>query len=131
MNGPSEHRLTGVSGCLLALSIGTVTVAIVSGGLWLITGKGPNLQEEWGGRLLWAVFVAAPFGFLALNRVSAKTPWIGAAILTAMFWGLFLAVPLARPHDANDMGAWLLMLLSPLIITAGAIAADRVARRRR
>src|SRR3990167_10471855 len=124
MNGPLTRRLTGISGCLLALLIGTVTVGLVNGGLWLLTGRGPNLHEAWASWLFWTAFVSAPFCILALNRVGAKTPWVTAAILTAICWGFFLAVPSARPRDANDIGAWLLVLLSPLVITAGAFAAD-------
>ena len=130
MHGPLEQRLTGISGCSLALLIGAVTVAIAQGTFWIFTGKALSLQEEWGRLLFWAVFVAAPFCFLALSRLNAKTPWITAAILTAMLWGLVVASRLARPNDAS-IGLGLLMMISPLIVTAGAFAADLVARRLR
>lgn len=131
MNGPSEQRRTGNPGWLLALLIGILAVALIRGGLWLITGKGLDLQEHWEGFIFHSVLITAPFGYLALNRINAKTPWITAVILTAMYWGFYLAVPSARPQDGNDLGAGLLLLLSPLITTAGAFAANHVARRRR
>ncbi len=127
MNGPSKQRRTGNPLWLLALLIGILAVVFIRGGLWLISGVGPNLREHWEGFIFHSVFIAAPFGYLALNRISAKTPWIAAVILTATYWGFYLAVPSARPQDANDLGAVLLLLLSPVITTAGALAADRVA----
>lgn len=128
MNGPSEQRLTGISGCLVALLIGIVAVALVRIGLWLQTGVVPDLRERWGTWLSWAVFAAAPFGYLALKGVGARAAWITAALLTGAYWSIFLAIPLVRPQDGNDLGAMLLLLLYPVLATAGAFAADRVAK---
>lgn len=128
MSGPSHQRLTGISGCLVALLIGIVTIALVRISLWRLTGEVPDLQAKWAAWLFWAVLVAAPFSYLALKGVGANVPWITAAILTAAYWGVFLALPLVRPHDRNDLGAILLMLLYPVFIIASALAADRAAR---
>ena len=130
MNGPLQQSRTGNSGWLVAPMIGVLAVALIHGALWLFAGKDPNFQEEWGGFLFQAAFIAVPFGVLALKGVNAKTPWIAAALFTAMFWGFFLAATLGRLYEANNMGLLLLILVSPVIITVGALAADFVARRR-
>lgn len=131
MNGPSEQRLTGFWGCLVALFIGVVTIVLVRIGLWRVTGELPGFQEKWTDWLFWAAFVAAPFGYLALKGVGARTPWIAAVIVTATYWVVFLAIPLVRPQDGNDLGAIVLLVLYPLLATAAALAADHAARRLR
>lgn len=129
MNNPSEQRRTGKPGCLLAFLIGLLVVAFIQAGFWVLAGSPPNPMEDWGRYLFQAALIAVPFGFLVLNGVSAKTPWITAVLLTAVVWGFVLAATFQRPWRANDMGLALLTLLSPVITTAGAFAADRLARR--
>lgn len=132
MNGSSDRRLAGNSGCILALGIGVVTVTSVTGAFSLLTGAELNLDEEWSIFLFQMLLVAAPFGFLALAGVTAKAPWIAGAILTATFWGLYLADGLARRGAGGaNIGLGLLMLLSPLMIGAGAFAVHAVTRRNR
>ena len=131
MSGLSEQRRSKNPGFLLALVVGIFAVALIRGGLWLLTGEAPNLQEHWEGFIFHAALITSPFGFLALKRINAKTPWIAAVLLTTTYWGFYLAVPSARPQDGNDLGAMLLLLLSPFITIAGAFAADVVVRRRR
>jgi hypothetical protein len=93
MTSPAERFLTGNAGCLFALSIGFTTIGLLAGGSSLLTGADLNLKEEWGVFLFQALLVAAPFGALATARESARTPWLTAAVLTAMFWSLYVGAP--------------------------------------
>jgi hypothetical protein len=128
MSGPSERRLTGIWAGLLALLSGPFTIAVINGCLFLIWGSDlsditRHLEEEWGILLVNAVLVSFPFGCLALERVEAIKPWVTAAILTALVWALPLAdVLVRRGAGGANIGLGFLLLLSPVIITAVALA---------
>lgn len=129
MKGRLEQRVTGASGCLVALLIGVITAGFVAFTNTVLGGAKIDLREEWSVFHFQALIVAAPFGVLALSPVNTKATWLTAALLTALFWGLLLAVGFAQRGTGANIGLGGLMMLSPLIIIAGAFAVDFVVKR--
>ncbi len=113
---------------MIALVIGFAIV----GGVSFLTGNLYNLDEELGVLLFNVLVVAAPFAVLAMARESGRAAWLTAVGLTGAFWGLLVADMLIRRGAGGaNIGLGLLMLLSPLVITAGAFGAAVLAKRRR
>ncbi len=113
----------------LALSIGLVTVVAVHGFFWLATGKTLNLADEWGNFLAHILIAAAPFGLLALAGIRNRAAWLVGLALTAAFWGYYLFVgiryQLSGDRSGANIGLGLVMLLSPLIISAACLIASK------
>jgi len=79
-------------------------------------------QESLLGVALPVALIAAPFGLLALQRISEHRPWIVAAALTLLFWSLPVADALIRQgRGGANIGLGLFLLVSPLVVTAGAM----------
>ena len=104
---------------------------VVNGGFSVVTGADLNLSEEWGVFLFQVLLVAAPFGLLAVAGVGGRWPWGVALVLTAMFWGIYLAVALSSRGDGTgaNIGLGLLMLGSPVIVVAAGFLTAKVTKR--
>jgi hypothetical protein len=89
--------------------------------------------EDWPFALFYGVLFAFPFGYLALEGIKAWLPWVVAIVTTACFWGALIVSILMSVRDKSgvNFGMGLLMLASPLIVTACAWVAVQVVRRGR
>jgi hypothetical protein len=80
------------------------------------------LDEEWGGLAFQALLVSIPFIAVAVTGTKKVAPWIVALSLTFAFWGyyLFRGVSYQWYPDGTgaDIGLGLIMLVSPIVITA-------------
>ncbi len=108
-------------GCALALGIGALTIVLANGIISLAGGMALNLAEEWPNFLAQLLFVALPFGLLALAGIKDGRVWLAGLILTAAFWGYYLSVGLRHQLGGERAGVdfrmIFVMLASPLIIT--------------
>jgi hypothetical protein len=129
---PAEDAL-GPIGCIYAVAIGVLTVAIVSGAFSLLTGQPLNLAEEWSVFLFQMLIVAAPFGLLALMGIGNRLPWLVGLAPTLALWGydLFDGVSYQWHPDGTgaNIGLGLVMLVSPFVIAAACFGADTWQRR--
>jgi hypothetical protein len=127
MKGP-DLRKRGI-GCVLALTIGIVLVSVTSVLTVMLDNTTLAVTDDWGSALLMVGLVAAPFGLLAISGVTRRRPWFVAGALTLAFWALVWADVAIRPGAGGaNIGLGLLMLLSPVVITLGALFSDRGAR---
>jgi len=121
-------------GCLGAIAIGVLVVAGEAGAFSLLTGRPLNLSDQAGVFLFQMLSVAAPFGLLALAGARRALPWLTGLALTLALWGYALVegVRYQRHPDGTgaDIGLGLIMLASPLVIAAAALAAHAWQRRR-
>jgi|GEM_PF-2531712 len=121
-------------GCLGAIAIGVLVVAGEAGAFSLLTGRPLNLSDQAGVFLFQMLSVAAPFGLLALAGARRALPWLAGLALTLALWGYALVegVRYQRHPDGTgaDIGLGLIMLASPLVIAAAALAAHAWQRRR-
>ena len=92
-------------------------------------GSRINLADEGGILLFQLVWVAAPFVALASAKVSAKRAWIAGTAVTAMFWSAYLASAYCSHGGGANIGMGLIMLASPLIVSAAAFGAFAVRSR--
>lgn len=79
------------------------------------------------------LFAGGPFGLLALAGVRNKVPWIVGLAMTAALWGYYFFDGI-RYHFSGDrsganIGLGLLMIVSPIIISAACFVTDRIQRR--
>ena len=120
-----------LTGCAAAIGIGVLTVLLVLGGLWLVLGELPGLGEEWGIIGLWVLWIAAPFGLLALAGIRTRLPWLVGIILTVVLWGYFVADPFLRGDEdpGANIGLGWVIIVSPIIIAAVSFVAARLAKR--
>ncbi|MCW3845954.1 hypothetical protein OF829_01780 [Sphingomonas sp. LB-2] len=119
-------------GLVAAVAIGFAVIAACNT-VWAVV-EGVPVTTLWEDDAVWAqiVIAAAPYLLLALLGVGARRPWIVALCLTAAFWGFYLFV-ITRPYEGGgaNIGLGLLMIFSPLPITAASlIALATVANRR-
>lgn len=118
-NGPNPM------GCFGALAIGVVVVAGNAGLFSLLTGRSLDLQDEAWPLVLQMLIVAAPFALLAFAAVRRPAPWLTGLALTLALWGydLFEGVSYQWHPDGTgaDIGLGLIMLVSPLPITAASV----------
>ena len=109
---------------LLALVIGIAIIAAEGVLYSAITQRTWNLFRDLDP---WRVgIVATPYVVLALLRVRRLLPWAVALVLTLSLWGywLYSTVSFSLHPDGSgvDMGGALLLLASPLVISAVAVA---------
>jgi len=97
-----------------------------------MTSDGPIRGFEWIVVAVEMLLVAVPFLLLAFLKVRGRTPWLVGMGLTFGLWGYFAYEVLVH-HDENygvDMGLGLVMLASPIIISAICLIAGRRELRR-
>lgn len=94
-------------GCFLSLALFIGPFLVVA--IW--RPRSLILSEEWPFLLLQGLWLALPFGYLALNDTKKWLPWAVAAFLTIACWGLLLKF--AGP----GLGAALISFAIPLFIT--------------
>ena len=119
-------------GCVLAVCLGIITVAVFYGVSSVVLGppRGELFTEGWPLLLFQVLIAGAPFGVLAQKGVRAKLPWLFALVLTVCFWSaLFYSGWLAaRDQTGANIGMGWLMLASPFLIAGGAFIAAELAR---
>jgi hypothetical protein len=119
-----------LSGCLVAVLIGLGTVALTNADAIVASGDG-----TWGiTRSVLAVhvvLVALPFIAISILPNVGRAAWLTAGILTAIVWSLPSLDQLVRKGEGGaNIGLGIFMLISPLFILGGALAARAAARRR-
>ncbi|WP_439490961.1 hypothetical protein [Blastomonas fulva] len=119
-----------LSGCLVAVLIGLGTVALTNADAIVASGDG-----TWGiTRSVLAVhvvLVALPFIAISILPNAGRAAWLTAGILTAIVWSLPSLDQLVRKGEGGaNIGLGIFMLISPLLILGGALAARTAARRR-
>ena len=136
MRDPSPDAGEGPTpvGCALGLAIGLFVVVGVNGGHALITGRSLDLADEWGVFLFQALIAGAPFGLLALTGIRNRAPWLVGIAMTVAFWGYYF-FEAVRYHLSGDtsganIGLGLLMMVSPIIITAACFVTFGIQRSR-
>jgi len=91
MAAPSpEARDPGLVGCGAALAIGVLTIMASTLAFSLLTGRAPDLGDEWPVFLFQMLIVAAPFAALALAGARGRLPWAVGLALTLAFRGYAL-----------------------------------------
>ena len=134
---PVDEEAPNALGCSIALLIGPV-VAFGTALLHSILIRRPF---DWGAEAyvlsFEALMVAAPFLLIAMTGTRYKLAWLTAFTLTFAFWGylLFDGVRYHWSGDTSgaDIGLGLIMLASPIVITAatmGIYAWERSRQRR-
>ena len=126
METPVHQRATG---CALSLGIGVLTVLFVQGAFSLATHRSLNLTDEWRIFLAQILIAAAPFGLLALAGIRNRAAWLVGLALTAAFWGYYLfeglRYQLSNDSSGANIGLGLVMLLSPVMISAACLIAAK------
>lgn len=109
----------------LAAVVGFVTVVVAAAIHSVVTGAKLNLADELPILLFQMLLVATPFFLLAIMGIKARLPWLVGLVLTAAFWGFYLYESLSHHGDGTgaNIGLGLLMLVSPVIISACSLAA--------
>lgn len=103
-------------GCIVALAL-----IPVPGMIAFLLGHLPG--QSWPFALFNGVFLAVPFGYLALEGTKAWLPWVVATALSSCFWGALIADAhiSAREGTGSDFSVGLIIIvLSPLVTTTGA-----------
>lgn len=118
----------------MALAIGPLVAFGTAAAFSLLTGRSLNLSEEWQVIAWQAVSVSVPFLALAVTGTKRKTPWIVGLVLTLMLWGYYLYKGVSYQWHPDGSGAniglGLIMLVSPVFITAACIGVYLGRRRR-
>ena len=126
MSEPAPHSTDPSRvGCVAALALGLLPAVLA---YWL---EGSIPAEEWVWLLLLGLFLALPFGYLALEGTKASLPWVVAIGLTGCFWGVLIvdAVVSARNASGVNFGMIPLLFSSPIVVTLAAWAAVRLSKR--
>jgi len=114
-------------GLILALGVGTGVVT-VSNTIWALSRSLPILAL-WGGDTVFQILIAsAALILLALLGAAqqlgkrARRTWIVGICLTVAFWA-FYTYGITRPYEGGgaDIGLYLLMMISPLLIVAASL----------
>jgi hypothetical protein len=97
----------------------------------LLTGR--SLSQEWGIIAVQALLVSVPFVAVALTGTLRKAPWLVGLALTVGLWGYFLYEGVSyqwHPDGTGaDIGLGLIMLASPVVITAICLGVHWLQRR--
>lgn len=117
---------------LVALLIGATVVAAEKILFTLLTGRPLSLTSDVA--LVNALFAAIPFLVLAVSRRTGRLPWLVGVAVTAALWGWVLYEGVSYQWNPDGTGAniglGLIMLASPLFITAIVLTVDALKRRR-
>jgi hypothetical protein len=112
-------------GCFTAVVIGPLVAFGTAAVFSQLTGRSMALGEEWRVLAFQALLVSIPFIALAVTGTKKPAPWVTALCLTLAFWGyyLFRGVSYQWHPDGTgaDIGLGLIMLVSPIIITASCV----------
>ena len=112
-------------GCLIALALGPVVAIGTAVAFSLLTGRSLNLSEEWGVFAFQSLLISVPFVAVALTGTQKKAPWIVGLALTVLLWGYYLYNGVSYQWHPDGSGAniglGLIMLISPIFITASCI----------
>lgn len=129
MNDISPSRISVLAGLVLALMVPTVVV----GGAMLFalaTARGPvGPREEWGVFAVQWLLVAAPFVLLACLG-ARRQAWVVGVVVTLVFWSVYVADGYLNTGDGANIGLGIIMLASPLFVSAAALIAGRNQRQR-
>lgn len=130
MDQPPTDEARTPAGCFLALAIGLVVAGGTAIAFSLLTGR--SLSQEWGVIFLQALLISIPFIAVALTGTLRKAPWFVGLVLTAALWGYVLYDGVSYQWHPDGTGAniglGLIMLASPVFITAICLAVYRLQR---
>ncbi|TFI56842.1 hypothetical protein E2493_18015 [Sphingomonas parva] len=109
----------------MALVIGPLVAFGSAIAFSLLTGRSLNLAEEWTVLIWQAISVSIPFIVVAVTGTKKKAPWIVGLVLTLTLWGYYLVEGVSYQWHPDGSGAniglGLIMLVSPLVITAACV----------
>jgi hypothetical protein len=116
---------------MIALLAGLGTVAL-SNAASITSGGFEGLVARWPVLATQVALVSLPFLVLALVLRFGRPAWLTAAVLTAIVWTLPAADHALRQGEGGaNIGLGIFMLVSPLLVLGGALAASAAAGRRR
>lgn len=128
-----SEEVVSPAGCLGALAVGPLVAFGTAILFSQLSGRSIDLDEEWGVLAFQALLVSIPFIAVALTGTRKAAPWIVGLSLTLVFWGYYLfqgvSYQLHPDGTGANIGLGLLMLISPVIITAGSIGVHLWQRR--
>lgn len=107
-------------GIMASLGIG-LAIILICNTVWAIAGGFP-ISTLWDDASLTQILIAAsPFLILSVCGISARRPWIVGLCMTLAFWGYYLWDITHYEGGGANIGLGLLMLLSPVVITAACL----------
>jgi len=123
-----RQSLAGV----FALAIGIFTVSAVAGIHSMLTGARLSLAQELPIFLFQILLVSTPFLLIAVLSIRSAFPWIVGIILTGALWGYYLYDAVSHYGEGRgaNIGLGLILLASPLAISAVCVALGRRERRK-
>jgi hypothetical protein len=92
----------------------------------------PVAFEEWPIFAFQVLLASAPFAALAFRGIRSSLPWLVALILTAAVWCAYFASVLIAVRDETGapIGMGMILTVSPFVIAAAALFANRLTRKR-
>lgn len=127
-NNVSRSSASRILAVLVAFAIGVLTITVVNVTSSTVKGTHLNLQDNFPNFLFQILLVSIPFLVIAFLGITATTPWMIGIVLTVGLWGYYLYDSLSR-LDAN-IGLAMLLMASPILISAACLLALRVKTRR-
>jgi hypothetical protein len=120
-----------VSGGLVAILAGLGTVALANA--TSIVSRGSDfLSETWPVLTIHVALAALPFLVLAMMSDPGRAAWLTTGVLTAIVWTLPALDQMLREGEGGaNIGLGIFMLVSPVLILGGALAAKAATRRSR
>jgi hypothetical protein len=129
---PADEAKTPL-GCFLALAIGPVVAGGNAIAFSLLTDR--PMSQEGGPIIFESALVSIPFIAIALTGTLRKAPWLVGLALTLALWGyiLYEGVTYQWYPDGTgaNIGLGLILLASPVFITAICLGVYWLQRRRR
>lgn len=115
-------------GLAVSLAIGLAVVTMCNT-VWSVT-RGAPIMTRWGEQSpVHVVLAGLPYFILAICGIRARNAWIAAPSLTAGFWGYYLWDIAHYAGVGANIGIGILMIFSPIAVTAGALLAWYLSRR--
>jgi hypothetical protein len=118
---------------LLTSIVISVAVVFTSSAVYsALLDRDLDLSNEAGPLVFQVVIVFIPFLVLTCMRVIRVAPWLFCMILTVFFWAIYIhsGIRSQREGAGVNIGIALLMLGSPLLITAMTLVFNRIVRRK-
>jgi hypothetical protein len=120
-----DTEVMSPAGCLIALALGPVFAIGTAVAFSLLTRRSLNWSEEWGVYAFQSLLVSVPFIAVAVTGTLKKAPWITGLAFTVLLWGYYLYSGVSYQWHPDGTGAniglGLMMLISPIFITAACI----------
>jgi len=129
---PTASAPSKSTGYFMAVAIGAITVLLVTA-LFLFAISKPLTSAADTGLLFQILIASLPFIFLVRKGVWDRMVWFLGVVLTVVFWGYYLSegirYQLTGGTGGADIGLGLIMLFSPVIISAACLIAARIRRK--